>query len=101
MKKIVIICTLLSSLMLFSFQQNRKIVRLQNGNYLAKNITVMKELDAKSLSDMTSTSASESTVVHTKVYKDVVDQTVWKHKDAKLQLDRVKMEKVKLIMNKY
>ena len=101
MKKIVIICSVLSSLMLFSFQQNRKIVRLKNGNYLAKNLTVMKELDAKSLSDMTSNSASESTVVHTSVYKDVVNETVYKHKDAKLKLDQVKLNKVKQIMAKY
>lgn len=131
MKKILILCTLLTSIMLVSFQQDKKIIHLKNGNFIAKKPVTISETDAKTLFDMTKNSKSETTVVHQTIWKHkdannlkykgviltsrspksivaaasettVVHETIWQHKDAsKLKLKKEEIAYINTIMAKY
>lgn len=75
--------------------------KLENGNYLISNNFVVQktakisEDDATQLKALTVTGFSTTTVVHKKVWKDWVNETIYKHKESIVTSDvRVKVEEI-------
>ncbi|CAN5292686.1 hypothetical protein BH09BAC6_BH09BAC6_30640 [soil metagenome] len=73
---------------------------LTNGNYSVTKMTPIKMADAKTLSELTRKAADETTAVNTKVYKDAVDQTVYKTKSS-AALNAKQIATIRTIMAKY
>jgi hypothetical protein len=127
MKVVLTICVAVISLALLSFGnfQDRKVELLNDGNYLVRKGAPIQEKDAQQLFDLTRKSASETTVVHTTIWKHkdaarfkvdgvvrskasaasettIVHQTIWKHKDAaRLTMNEKEIAQVQTIMAKY
>jgi hypothetical protein len=87
-------------LMSFTITKNRKpfVQETESGAVLI-NVDLLSLDDLAKLEAMTVTGAAETTAVHKKIYKEVVSETVWKHKDQKLQ-DQQLLE-INEILTKY
>lgn len=101
MKSVITLCALIVTIMLFAFQPKAaKVSIMKNGNYGVSKRVAITQADSKTLLDLTSKAADETTVVNTKVYKDAVDKTVYTTTKSSLR-DNVLQGKVRTIMSKY
>jgi len=103
MKLILIFCTVLTSIMLLSFQQQEKIVRLENGNYFAKTPVRLSDADIKTLNEMTKKGKATTIIIHNKIDRLNFGETVVWHGEKILanQVDEGNRKKIDEIMLKY
>lgn len=105
MKKLILPLFILTGLLAMSFTTPKAfkidIIQTLDGQQLT-NVDILTIEDLQLLEEMTISGASESSVVHTKVIRDILDRTITKHKDGEtIDPGSRSQEKLDMILAKY